>query len=434
MSEEKRYHSVRLDKNSCRGCTNCLKHCPTEAIRVRGGRAHIIDERCIDCGECIRICDFHAKVAVTDALEDIKKFKYAIALPAPTLYGQFKNLKKPVYVLEALKQLGFADVFEVAQGADIVTRAIREKLREPGQPKPLISSACPAVVRLIQVRFPDLIPHIVDVRQPMEVAAMIARKEFCKKNGCEEKDVGCFFITPCPAKMTAIRRPIGQKTSALDGAISIMEIYGQLLPHIKKMQENPDFQPSTGYGVGWAASSGEANAVCPENSLSVDGIPNVIRVLEEVENNKLNDLVYLEGNACMGGCVGGPLTFENNYVAKNAIRKLVDSMPKTHPDQEVPASMMTKYPLYNDEPIEENSAMQLDDNLVIAMQKMQRMNDILSGLPGYDCGSCGSPTCRTFAEDIVRGYCSEMDCIHKLKDKLKIMAQQMVELAQAKRE
>ncbi len=401
---------------------------------MRGGRAHIIDERCIDCGECIRICDFHAKVAVTDALEDIKKFKYAIALPAPTLYGQFKNLKKPVYVLEALKHLGFADVFEVAQGADIVTRAIREKLREPGLPKPLISSACPAVVRLIQVRFPDLIPHIVDVRQPMEVAAMIARKEFCKKTGCAEEDVGCFFITPCPAKMTAIRRPIGQKASALNGAVSIMEIYGQLLPHIKKMQENPDFQPATGYGVGWAASSGEANAVCPENSLSVDGIPNVIRVLEEVENNKLNDLVYLEGNACMGGCVGGPLTFENNYVAKNAIRKLVDSMPKEHPDHEVPASVMIKYPLYNDEPIQENSAMQLDDNLVIAMKKMQRMNDILSGLPGYDCGSCGSPTCRTFAEDIVRGYCSEMDCIHKLKDKIKIMAQQMVELAQSKRE
>ena len=92
MEENKRFHSVRLNKELCKGCTNCLMHCPTEAIRVRKGRAHILDERCIDCGECIRICDYHAKVAAIDALEDIKRFRYRIALPAPTLYGQFRNV------------------------------------------------------------------------------------------------------------------------------------------------------------------------------------------------------------------------------------------------------------------------------------------------------------------------------------------------------
>ena len=92
MDAPKRYHSVQLDKSRCKGCTNCLMHCPTEAIRVRDGRAHIIAERCIDCGECIRICDYHAKVAVTDKFDTIKAFRYAIALPAPSLYGQFRNL------------------------------------------------------------------------------------------------------------------------------------------------------------------------------------------------------------------------------------------------------------------------------------------------------------------------------------------------------
>ena len=432
--QSKRYHSVRLDISRCKGCTNCLKHCPTEAIRVRDGRAHIIDERCIDCGECIRICEYHAKVAVTDDLSAIHGFPHAIAIPAPSLYGQFKGLKSISPVLDALKAVGFEEVFEVARGADIVSRAIHEKLREPGLPRPLISSACPAVVRLIQVRFPDLIPHIVDVRQPMEVAAMIARKEFCRKHGCPEEDVGVFFITPCAAKMTAIRSPIGQEKSACDGAISMMEMYGQLLPHIDRILTYPTPVTATYYGVRWAASSGEASAVCPENSLAVDGIQNVTRVLEEIENNKLSDLVFFEGNACMGGCVGGPLNFENNYVAKNAIRKLSRECVKEHPTENVPASLMTKYPLYFDSPIEPNPVMKLDDNLILAMQKMERMNRILEDLPGYDCGSCGSPTCRTFAEDIVRGNCSEMDCIHKLKDKLKVMAQQMVELAQTKRE
>ncbi len=433
MQENKRYHSVRLDKDRCKGCTNCLTHCPTAAIRVRGGRAHILDNFCIDCGECIRICSYHAKVAVTDVMEDIKAFKYSIALPAPSLYGQFRGLTRPEYVLEALKRVGFDDVFEVARGADIVTRAIREKLREPNQPKPLISSACPTVVRLIQVRFPELIDHIVNIRQPMEVAASVARAEFCKKHQCDPSDVGCFFITPCPAKMTAIRNPIGETKSELDGAISMMEIYGQLLPHINEMLRDPDFVPATGYGVAWATSNGEANAVCPDNSLSVDGISNVIHVLEEVENDKLSDLTYLEGNACMGGCVGGPLTFENSYVAKNIIHRMVQHLSPEHPDKAVPSSMLNKYPMKRAQDIVPNTAEKLDDNMVEAMRKMNRMNEIIEHLPGYDCGSCGAPTCAAFAEDIVRGYGTEMDCIHLLREKLKVMAEEMVELAQTRR-
>jgi Fe-S-cluster-containing hydrogenase component 2/uncharacterized membrane protein len=248
--ETKRFHSVRLDVTRCKGCTNCLKRCPTEAIRVRDGRAHIIDERCIDCGECIRVCAYHAKVAQTDPLSSISQFKYKIALPAPSLYGQFKGLQSVGRVLTGLKRMGFDDVFEVARAADVVTRAIREKMRRDNVPRPLISSACPAITRLIQVRFPDLIPHIVDVRQPMELAAIMARREFCKIRGVKPEEVGCFFITPCAAKVTAIRSPIGHEKSAVDGAISIMEIYGLLSSHTRGQGEQPEELPgATSFGV-----------------------------------------------------------------------------------------------------------------------------------------------------------------------------------------
>ena len=120
-------------------------------------------------------------------------------------------------------------------------------------------------------------------------------------------------------------------------------------------------------------------------------------------------------------------------MAKNNIRKLVSAIKaknNTDPTQSVPASMMNKYPLRMDAPIEPNPVMQLDDDIQVAMEKMARMNKIIEDLPGYDCGSCGSPTCRAFAEDIVRGYFSENACIHKLRKQLKVMAQQMVDLAQ----
>ena len=83
------FHSVTLDESKCRGCTNCIKRCPTEAIRVRDGKAKIIKVRCIDCGECIRVCPYHAKRAVTDSFDELEKYKYNVALPAPALYGQF---------------------------------------------------------------------------------------------------------------------------------------------------------------------------------------------------------------------------------------------------------------------------------------------------------------------------------------------------------
>ena len=85
------FHSVRLDPEKCKGCTNCIKRCPTEAIRVHDGKATIIEERCIDCGECIRACPNHAKFAVTDELDKLAAYKYNIALPAPSFFGQFKT-------------------------------------------------------------------------------------------------------------------------------------------------------------------------------------------------------------------------------------------------------------------------------------------------------------------------------------------------------
>jgi ferredoxin len=83
---DKFYHSVRLDEDLCKGCINCIKRCPTQAIRVQDGKARINKKFCIDCGACIRVCPHHAKHAVYDPLEEMNRFQYTVALPPPASY------------------------------------------------------------------------------------------------------------------------------------------------------------------------------------------------------------------------------------------------------------------------------------------------------------------------------------------------------------
>ena len=124
------FHSVELNADMCCGCTNCLKRCPTEAIRVHGGKARILPERCIDCGECIRICPHHAKRAHSTPMEETEKFKYTVAIPAPALFGQFNGLDNIDIVLTGLKRIGFDAVFEVSRAAELVSEATRKLIKE----------------------------------------------------------------------------------------------------------------------------------------------------------------------------------------------------------------------------------------------------------------------------------------------------------------
>ncbi len=423
----KYFHSVTLDSEKCKGCTNCLKRCPTEAIRVRGGKAHIIAERCVDCGECIRTCPYHAKIATTDNISVISSFPYKIALPAPSLYGQFKNLNSIGSLLGGLVAMGFDWVYEVARGADIVSAQMRKLLvSDHDHPLPLISSACPAVVRLIQVRFPDLLPNVVDLLAPVEVAAKLAKEQFSKERGVPIEQIGAFFLTPCPAKMTSIRNPLGLEKSNVDGAISILEIYGLLSGQMRHPGEEFQGDRASFAGIGWANSGGESTAVGCDNALAVDGIHNVIRVLEQIEDNKLSDLQFFEGLACQGGCVGGALTFENAYVAKNRIRRLVEKMQQsTKPARPETPDMDIAFT----RSLPEQPVLKLDDDIGRAMEMMEHIERLTEGFKGLDCGSCGAPTCRALAEDIVKGQAVELDCIFKLKEKVNNLARQMKDLS-----
>ena len=207
MASEKRellYHSVCLEEGDCKGCTTCMRYCPTQAIRVQHGKAKIIREKCIDCGECVRRCPYHAKRVVSDNFFMLKSFRHNVALVAPAFCGQFPKATDIDLILTGLKKIGFDDVFEVARGAEVITAKTKEILTEKKTEGPIISSACPAVVRLIAVKFPSLSKNVIPLTSPMEAAAHMARREAVEKTGLAENEIGIFFISPCPAKRTAI--------------------------------------------------------------------------------------------------------------------------------------------------------------------------------------------------------------------------------------
>ena len=412
---ERLLHSVTLDVDSCVGCTHCIQHCPTQAIRVRDGKATILEERCIDCGECIRVCPHHAKKARHDTLDALQKYEYTIALPAPALFGQFQRLEDIDVILSGLLNLGFNQVFEVSRAAEIVSDATRQLMADGKLKKPVISSACPAVVRLIQIRFPNLCDHVLPLKAPMEVAAALARQRAMTATGLAPEKIGVFFISPCPAKVTDVRFPIGFSHSQVDGVLAISDIYPRLVSEMNHLETVKPLLSSGVIGVSWSFIGGEAAGTLDEHHLSADGIQNVIHVLEDLEDEKFADLDFIELNACAGGCVGGVFTTENGYVARARIKHLRKYLPVSCNRAD---EIGTIESLCWSQPLEENPALRLAENVSDAMRLMQAAEEIFGHLPKLDCGSCGAPTCRAMAEDVALGLASEDDCIFRMRERL----------------
>lgn len=407
-------HSVYLDVEKCNGCTTCLKHCPTEAIRIRDSRAVINQERCIDCGECIRVCPHNAKKAVCGRLSDMEKFKWKIALPAPSLYGQFDNLDDVDYVLDGLLKIGFDDVFEVAAAAELVSAYTRLYLKNDLAKKPAISSACPVILRLIGLRFPSLRDNIIHMLPPMEIAALLARKRAKEQHPeLSDSDIGVCFISPCPAKASYVKNGFADYKSRVDLVVSVSDIYFQLISKMKHGSEIRALSNSGMIGIGWASSGGEATAIFNDSYLAADGIDNVIRVLDQIENGNIPSVEFIELNACTGGCVGGVLTIQNPFIAKARLQGLRRYLPVSQnflseEEQEaLPDSVLFEgLPVYK--PIS-----RLSDSMAESMRMMSEIQKLRATLPCIDCGSCGAPNCRAFAEDVVKKQADLSDCLIK---------------------
>ncbi len=418
--DKKYFHAIQILRDNCTGCTACVRVCPTEAIRVRNRKAHIDSNRCIDCGNCVTACPFHAIIPRSDPLELIEQYKYKVAIISSSYAGQFSEDVSYATAKSALLELGFDQVAEEAMVTDFVINMIRDYIRTNKEIRPVLSSNCPAVVRLIQVKYPSLLPNLLHREAPMSILTRYIREKIQEEQKLPDEDVGVFLIVPCVAHVTAVHQPEGAYKHLQDGAFSMGLIYGKVKDHIKKLQNNPKEIDTYEKGLTWALSGVEAEMVDCEDirALSVNGIENVMEVLSKVEDHYLDQYDYIVLRSCTNGCVGGCLNIENPFVAMSRIKKLIKNAPDSANSCEEFEELYQEGE-FDVSPLTPRSIMELDKDIKNAIKKMKQINEFLTMLPGLNCSACGSPTCYALAEDIVQGKASIDDCVVLLKQQSK---------------
>ena len=410
------FHAIEVETDKCRGSMHCMRVCPTEAIRIREGKALILEDRCIDCGDCMRVCPERAIRSITGSYEDLSKFKYTIAIPSPCLYAQYGIGVTPNHILNGLKGLAFDEAYDIGRACEVYAAVLKEYLHSSSDNRPLISTLCPAIVRLIQIKFPDFMGNLLSLEAPRGIAGSDKISK-AKELGIDPKEIGGIYITPCPAKMIAVNQPQCKSDPNLDGAIAISDIYGMLFSSIRKLGEMEDLHFSSGVGVGMAVPGGFITDLEVENAMAVDGVKNVIQVLDDLEHGKITNVRYLELWACPGGCVGGPLAVENPYLAKIKATKLVQQLGRERKISDEEVDRLREY-LSCDVQLPPNPIKPLGRDAVDAIKKIKERESLVESLPRIDCGACGAPTCKAFAEDVIQGRAEILDCVFKLQDKV----------------
>ena len=415
-------HSIYFEPSKCHGEMACLRACPVEAIRVRGGRAKMLEDKCIDCGECVKVCTSGAIIPRTNTFKDFSSFKYTVAIPSLALYSQFERNVRPKTILTSLKKLGFDEVVDSTRACVAVFKSLEKYIKNHRGRKPLISSFCPTCIKLIQIRYPELLGSIVPIISPMELAAREAKKEVSARLGINKNDIGVIYITPCPSKMILISQEEDSYYSDFDGAIPISDIYNTLFASLnqtlKTNGKEIEYFDISGFGLNFGRLGGIVSVLEGENYLSVGGLNDVTHILEEIERGKLQDIDFVEMNACPEGCVGGSMTVDNIYLARSKMTYLINF----YGEKKLPVGKKDIYgesDLFYKSMYEPLPSKPLDVDLKKAITKISERKDILSRLPGIDCGACGSPSCITFAEDVVQGEARINDCLFMFNDELK---------------
>jgi iron only hydrogenase large subunit-like protein len=400
----------------CTGCMKCVRGCPVEAMRFRDGLPFVKWGKCIHCGECIKACD--AIQPLTTSFLELSRFKYTIAIPSPAFVGQFEKHITPSHTFFALKSFGFDDVVNLAPFCSAYFKAVKFIVAEADIPKPVISSMCPVVVSLIQTKYPSLIEHLLPIMPPRQLAAKQVIDSLVKDGVYKKEEIGVIYITPCISKMIEVKE--FSEESYIHGAIAIKHIYNEILKKIKP-SEKMDIGNSL-YGFRQAVAGGLTDIIGEENVLVVSGIKNLKKVFDDIEMGKVRKISFVDTYACSEGCIGGTLTVDDVYIAR---QKILSLFSKREPDEEE-EKLVEIYLKNRFNPVKRWGTKKREKSLSLGVKLVTMKDELLKNLPKIDCGLCGAPTCEAFAEDVIEGEADERDCIFDMIKHKEIKAEEFL--------
>ena len=410
------HHALKFKYDLCIGCSHCTSVCPTCAIHVEDGHPILDANRCIDCGMCYQTCPMNAIYIEQDDFETIYNFKCPVLLVPSIFSAQFPEKVSQRAILSAIYHLGFQYVYEVEKSVDVLKEVINEKVKDTSAEKPIISTFCPAIVRLIQVKYPSLVDNLLLTKPPLDVTALYIREVLVERGNAPE-DIGIFYVAPCAAKIAAVKSPVGEEKSNIDGVINMNYLYNKVFRVIKQgvytlREDEFDFHPLSKNSILWSLTGGEIKDIPVGRNLAIDEVHNVSAFLDKLENEDLDHIDFLELRACDESCAGGILCAGNRFLIAERQRKRAKQRPKAVTPQE---NNILNYKDYLKDnmavgEVQPRSMDKLDDNISIAMRKMKKVFEITNDLPQVDCRICGYQTCKALAEAVVNNKADIRQC------------------------
>jgi iron only hydrogenase large subunit-like protein/nitrogen-specific signal transduction histidine kinase len=399
-------------KELCRTCYTCVRECPAKAIRIVGGQAEVIDERCIACGNCTKVCSQGAKVFLNTTDRVIKLLEAdpkVAAIIAPSFPAEFSDVPDHHVLTGMIKALGFEYVAEVSFGADLVADRYKKLVSE--EKNFYISSDCPSIVNYIKFYHPALVDNLAPIVSPMVAMSRVVREKY-------GKDTKIVFIGPCVAKKA--------ESSEIDEAITFTELRDLLADRgiTPETANHVDFdQPVGGRGAIFPVARGllqtakiSDNAITG-NIIAAEGRIDFQGALKEFEAGLIKNQ-HME-LLCCEGCIMGPGLSKNGkqYNRRSLVSSYANSKMKNI-DSESWQKSFDEFAGLDlsirhkpEDPWVETLNEDDGNDILIKMGKKTKKDQL-------DCGACGYESCVEHAIAIKKGLAEVEMCLPYTIEKL----------------
>ncbi|KAB3534885.1 PAS domain S-box protein [Alkaliphilus pronyensis] len=410
---------INVKKNQCKQCYSCVRNCPVDAVQINQGQASIIHSRCISCGKCVRSCPQNAKIVLDNKLQTLELLRNSskvIACLAPSFIVSFFPHSYG-RVIGALKKICFHQVWEVAVGAEVLSKQL-EKLIEKNKDNIYLSTTCPAFVSLIEKHYPELIQYLTALASPMIATGRIIRDKF------KDEDVKLVFIGPCIAKKAEALDP--QFNNIINIALTFEEIKEIFNSHNIKLEnieeEEFDSPPShTGrlfpLSIGFEKNLDLGSQFRYNQLETIYNERDCFQMIDVLSKNQI-DVSLIDVLMCKG-CIEGPkIDSDLNYYKKvNLINNYYEEKKQT-------AELSKKVDISSE--IDLNRSFR-NRRSIVSLPSNEEIKKILEFTFKYteedelNCGACGYSTCKNKAIAVFQGIAEADMCLPYLlvkKDRL----------------